>query len=296
MNRSILLFAAFLAGFPATSSGQDEGQLVGHFKAVYQNWRAAMIRKDAAMWKQLTSNATQIKVRNRIWSSRQKFPEAVFNVPMTSPSLDNLEAMSVRLKGPTAKATYFGKIDFGVGGDPSKNLFVISYVREANGWKYDKAEFVTLGALPEVRKELEAGNKEFLKGKDFEPDGKIEPAPIAIRGPVKYVTEAYVYGPGREIRLLVNGISSHLFQNTKRADLVIGGSKDGLNEVQFAIKDIPGGDPKAPMTIRIYLGSPKLEKPIKALEYQITDGSKPEETGTLNYTVTPEMARKLAGR
>ena len=67
---------------------------------------------------------------------------------------------------------------------------------------------------------------------------------FSIRGPAKYIAKAYVYCPGREVRLLVNNISSHLFQNTKRAEVVIGGAKDGVNEMQFSIKDIEGGDPE----------------------------------------------------
>lgn len=297
MVRFILVFGMLVLVFPGAASAQSDAQLVGHLKGIYQSWQAAMVRKDAATWRRLTSTRRQISVRNRVWSERRRFPDAIFMAPLKPPSINNLKAMSVRLNGNTAKVTYFGKVDFGVGGAPTENLYVISYVKEQNGWKYDGGEFVKLDVLPDVRKQLKAGDKSFLKSEDFFPDGVVRPAPMAIRGPAKYIAKAYVYCPGREVKLLVNSVSSHLFQNTKRADVVIGGAKDGLNEVQFAIKDIPGGDPKAPMTIRIYLMSlVEGTKPLKPLEYQITDGRKPKSSGTLNFTLTPEMGRKLNGR
>ncbi|MGC6458170.1 MAG: hypothetical protein ACON4R_07345 [Akkermansiaceae bacterium] len=297
MNRLILLLGMLALALSSLAPAQSDARLVGHLKSIYQSWQAAMVRKDAATWKRLTSMRRQVSVRNRLWSERRRFPDAIFEAQMKPPIINNLKAMSVRINGNTAKATYFGKVDFGVGGAPSENLYVISYVKEGRAWKYDGGEFVKLDALPDVRKQLLSGDKTFLKSKDFLPDGVIKPAPIAIRGPAKYIAKAYVYCPGREVKLLINSVSSHLFQNTKRADVVIGGARDGLNEVQFSIKDIPGGDSKAPMTIRIYLMSlVEGTKPLKPLEYQITDGTKPKGSGTLNFTVTPEIGRKLNGR
>lgn len=297
MKHVFLLLAMLAALLPPGASARTDAELVGHLKKIYQTWRAAMIRKDAVTWRRFTSNTRQIKLRNRILSERRQFPGAVFETPMAPPGIANLKAMSVQVNGPTAKATYFGKVDFGIGGEPTDNLFVISYVREASGWKYHAGEFVKLDALPDVRKELQAGNKEFLKGQDFRPDGKVEKPKVVLKNPAKYIAKAYVFCPGREVRLLVNNLSSHLFQNTKRAEVVIGGARDGRNEVQFAIKSIEGGDPEDPITVRIYLMSEVPgTKPIKALEYQVTDGSQPKSSGTLDFTVDPETAKTLTGR
>jgi len=208
----------------------------------------------------------------------------------------------VRAQGRTAKSTYFGKVDFGIGGEPTDNLFVISYVREGDGWKYHGGEFVNLGALPTVRQQLAAGNKEFLDGEDFFPNGVPEATPFAIRGPVKYIAKAYVFCPGREVKLLINRKSRHIFQNTKRADVVVGGAIDGMNELQFSIKDLPGGNAKAPISIRVYLMSEvNGVKPLKPLEYQINEEQaegeeRPKGSGTLNFNLSPEMVKKLKGR
>lgn len=302
MKRLILVLGLLAMAVPAHGQAANGAQTVAELRNVYNNWRAAMVRKDAGLWKRYTSATKQIKVRNRLWSERRPFPQAVFASPIAPPDISKLQAMRVRAQGRAAKATYFGKVDFGVGGEPGDNLFVISYIQEGAGWKYHGGEYVNLGALPAVRKQLAAGDKKFLDGKDFFPDGVPEAAPFAIRGPVKYIAKAYVYCPGREVKLLINNKSRHTFQNTKRADVIIGGALDGLNQMQFSVKDIPGGNPKAPMTIRIYLMSEvNGVKPLKPLEYQIDEeqakaGIKPKASGTLNFNLGPDMAKKLKGR
>jgi hypothetical protein len=104
------------------------------------------------------------------------------------------------------------------------------------------------------------------------------------------------------VKLLINRKSRHIFQNTKRADVVVGGAIDGMNELQFSIKDLPGGDAKAPISIRVYLMSEvNGVKPLKLLEYQIDEEQakreeKPKGSGTLNFNLSPEMVKKLKGR
>jgi hypothetical protein len=282
------------------SSGQvpiakNDAKLVQHLRQVYSGWRAAVIQKDAASWQRFTATNQLTSIKNRLWSERRRFPEAFFaGLPAIPPDLATLKVLRLRVKGPTVKAVYFGKVDFGVGGKPSENILTISYVQERSGWKYNGSQFVNLSALPDVRKEILAGNFKYVDQPDFQPTGKTEKPPIALRGPVKYIAKAYVFCPGREVKLLVNKISPHTYQNTKRADVILGGASDGNNEVQFTVKDIPGGDPKAPMTIRIYLMSEiQGQKPIKALEYQVIDGQDLEKSGIKRFVLTPNIAKKL---
>lgn len=302
MKRLILIVGVLAIAASAHAQTLNGAETTAELRNVYNNWRASMVRKDARLWKRYTSTTKQIKVRNRIWSERRPFPQTVFASPIAPPDIEKLQAMRVRAQGRTAKATYFGKVDFGIGGDPTDNLFVISYVREGDGWKYHGGEFVNLGALPVVRQQLAAGNKEFLDGEDFFPSGVPEVAPFSIRGPVKYIAKAYVFCPGREVKLLINRKSRHTFQNTKRADVIVGGAIDGMNELQFSIKDLPGGDAQAPISIRVYLMSEvNGVKPLKPLEYQIDEAqakgeTKPKASGTLNFNLGPEMVKKLKGR
>ena len=294
MKRLILLMALAFSSLQANGQTMNDKQLVVHLQRVYNTWRDAMVRKNAKTWQQYTSTNRIINVRNRIWSERNPFPEAVFALPVAPPDITTLKPLRVRVKERTAKAIYYGKVDFGVEGQPTNNVFVVSYVQEGTTWKYDGGEFVKLDLIPEVRTEIGAGDLKFFDQADFHPNGIVPPRPVAIRGPAKYIAKAYVFCPGREVKVTVNKISTHLFQNDKRAEIIVGGARDGQNQVEFSIKDIPGGDPKAAITIRVYLMSEIAGvQPIKIAQYQLEGDAKPKASGNLNFNLTPDVAAKL---
>ena len=291
MNRLIftfLLISATLAG------GQEN--LRPTLETTYSAWRESMIRRDPAAWQRVTAEHRRVEVRNRIVSEKQPFPATVFNLPAPPPSIQGLQFLEAKKNGATAKASYFGKIDFGVGGEPTDNLLVLSFVQGRGGWLYDRADFVNLAALPVVRKELKEGNLKYLKETpEAQPSGQVPPTPIAAQ-PAKYVAKVYVFSPGREVQVQINKISHHRFANAKEAEVVIGGAVDGSNEVQFTVKKLAGGTGKEVMTIRVYLMSESAgEKPIKAFEYQIAAGEKPEPVATKVFNVDAATVAKLAG-
>ena len=136
-----------------------------------------------------------------------------------------------------------------MGGDPTENLLVLSFVKGGGGWLYDRADFVNLAALPAVRKELAAGNLKYLKETpEAQPSGtRFPPTPISAQ-PAKYMAKVYVFCPGREVKVQINKISRHRFANAKEAEIVIGGAVDGPNEVQYSVKKLEGGTGKEVMT------------------------------------------------
>jgi len=208
-----------------------------------------------------------------------------------------LKFLDAKQNGPTAKASYFGKIDFGIGGDPSDNLLVLSFVRGSGGWLYDRADFVNLTGLPEVRKELAAGDLKYLKETpEAQPSGEMPITPISAN-PAKYVAKVYVFCPGREVQLQVNKISRHRFANAKEAEVVIGGALDGPNEIQYSIKKLEGATGKEVMTIRVYLMSTVPgAKPVKTFEYQIAAGEAPKPYGTGTFVVDAATVAKVSGK
>lgn len=297
MKRLILMVAVVFSGIQTEARAMSDKELVTHLHQVYNTWRGAMIRNKTKVWQNYTSPQRVINIRNRIWSERRPFPQAVFDAPVAPPDITKLKALRVRVKGATAKAIYFGKVDFGVGGAPTDNVFVISYLRGTNTWQYHGGEFVKLDLIPEVKKQIQSGDYKYFDQADFHPNGIVPPMPKAITGPAKYIAKAYVFCPGREVNLTVNGFSKHLFQNDKRAEVVIGGARDGQNTVNYTIKDIPGGDPKSPITIRIYLMSEVPgTQPTKIVQYQVENGSRPNASGVLSFNVTPAVAAKLRRR
>lgn len=265
-------------------------------REVYDYWRNAMVSKNYREWKLITATHRQTAIQNRILSSRGRFPQDVFNLPGSPPSLEGLKLLRARSRGVTAKLVFFGKVDFGVGGEPTDNLWVTSYVYEGKGWKYDSAEFVSLSALKDVRKQLKSGQLDYVDGEAFLPDGKRPVKQVAV-GQAKYIAKVYTYCPGREVRVTVNKISRHQFQNDTASEVVIGGARDGMNQIRFWIKDLPGYQGDDPITVRVYLFS-QIEgvKPIKVYQYQTAKGEKPKLTGSAMFNVGADEVRHIMGQ
>ncbi len=281
---------------PVRAQGPDPA-LSRALQTVYLQWRTAMIQKNLAGWRAVTASHRQIAIRNRILSERRNFVATLFNLPVAPPDTRKLKLLDIKVKGVTANAYFFGPVDFGVeGAQPPDNLLVLSFAQERGGWKYDTADYVNLAAIPNARKELAAGRLTALDRPEFAPKGEVERPMVALRGPAKYITKVYVYCPGREVQVSVNKVSRHLFQNAKEAEIVIGGAKDGRNELQFGIKTLPGGQDSEPMTIRIYLLSEvQGVKPIKIFQYQVEEKGKVKPYGTEFFNVTPDIVKRLRG-
>ncbi len=291
MNR--LIFAFFLIG---ASLAAGQGDLRPALETTYNTWRESMIRKDFSLWQRVTAEHRRVDIKNRIISEKQPFPQSVFNLPAAPPTLQGLKFLEAKQNGATAKASYFGKVNFGIA-EPSDNLLVLSFTRGNGGWLYDRADFVNLIALPTVRKELAAGDLKYLKETpEAQPTGEVPTVPMAARPP-KYVAKVYVFSPGREVRVQINKISQHRFANVTEAEVVIGGASDGVNEVQFATKKLEGGTGKEAMTIRVYLRSEVAGvDPIKVYQYQVAEGEAVKPFATETFKVDAAMAAKITGR
>lgn len=292
MKRLILAF--FLVSLSLTAAQED---LRPALESTYNTWRESILRRDVNLWLRITAEHRKMEVKNRLLSEKVPFPAGVFMLPAPPPSISGLKFLEATQNGPTAKASYFGKIDFGIGGKPTDNLLVLSFVRGAGVWLYDKADFVNLVELPGVEKELAAGNLKYLKETpETQPSGKVPPTPIAAR-PAKYVAKVYVFCPGREVRVQINKISQHRFANAKEAEVVIGGAVDGPNEVQFSTKKLPGGTGKEVLTIRVYLRS-EIEgvSPLKVYQYQVNEGEVAKPFGSDRFNLDAATAAKIMKR
>src|SRR5690606_11134635 len=120
-RQAIVLIAAALSSgaFANESPATDLGK---HLTAIYSAWRNAMVRGDVSAWQRLTAPHRQMEVRNRLLSEKRPFPASVFKLPAPPPTLDGLKLIHVSQRGATAKAAWFGKVDFGFGGEPSQNV------------------------------------------------------------------------------------------------------------------------------------------------------------------------------
>ena len=266
-------------------------------EANYNAWRQAIVNKDFGTWDRVTASNRKVEVRNLIYSEKRPFPASIFAIPAVPPALGGLKFLEATQSGPTAKASYFGKVDFEVDGTPTDNLLVLSFIREGNTWLYARADFVNRGGLPAVRRELETGDLSYLKETpEARASGQLPPPAIPVN-PAKYIAKVYVFSPGREVHVQINKVSRHRFANAKDAQIVIGGAKDGPNEVQFSVKKLEGGKGNEAMTIRVYLLSEvQGVKPVKAFEYQLQEGEQPKEFGTQVFNVDEMMVRQISGK
>jgi hypothetical protein len=273
-------------------AAQDQMQPV--LENVYNNWRRAMVTKNARLWSEHTSRRRQVEVRNRLFSERSNFPQALFNLPVAPPDLRNLTPVRLKRRGPTAKMVYFGKVDFGVGGEPTENLFVVSFVQE-DGWKYDNADFINLAALPDVRVSIAKGDYSVLEKPEFTPTGAMpDMPPVVLQGKVPFIAKAYAFCPGRQVTIQVNRRSRHQFANTQASEVVVGGAQPGENTVEFKVTSLPGGTGNEPLTVRVYLMSEKPGVKIPAVfEYTVPEGGDVKSKGQGTFTLSQDLAQKL---
>ena len=135
-----------------------------------------------------------------------------------------------------------------------------------------------------------------MDGSAFIPDGK-KPAPVIAVGRAKYIAKVYTFCPGREVQVSVNSRSKHRFQNTQQSEVVIGGGRDGVNDIWFSIKDLPDYKGDDPLTLRVYVFS-QVEgvKPVKVFQYQVKKGEKPKANGNAKFMIDAATAAKILGR
>ena len=275
----------------------QDAQLRKDLETTYNSWRTSIQTKNPMDWRKVTAQHRQIAVKNRLLSEKKNFPVDIFDLPALPPSITGLKHLASKRSGPTAKSYYYGKIDFGIGGNPAENLLVISYVGAQGAWKYDQMKYVNLAVIPDVKEQLAKGDIQYItKNKELLPSGQVPPMPVEVQK-ADYIAKVYAYCPGREVQVQINGTSRHLFQDAQEAQLVIGGAKNGQNHIQYAIKNLIEEDFKDPMTLRVYLMSEvQGVKPIKIFEYLVPEGKKPEGFGKGSFLVDGSIRAKLMGR
>jgi len=271
-------------------------QLQNDLAHSYQQWRDSMILGDFNQWSASTAKHRKVAIKNRIMSEKRPFPQSLFLIPTPPPSIEGLKCLASRQQGATALAIYFGKVDFGVGGSPQDNLLLLSFLHQNGGWKYDTADYLSLAALPDVRKQLKEGNLDYISHKDFYPSGVSPRIPLEVP-PAKWIAKVFVFSPGREVRVSVNGNSRHRFQDNKAAEVVIGGAVDRGNQIQFTTKSLEGSSGKEPLRISVFLMSqvPGVN-PVNIYEYKVEEGGEVTALGKGTFDVSPANAAHLLGK
>ena len=143
--RSILTMACCAAALLAPASAAPrpgDAKLRDDLDVAYNTWRLHLLRGNYDGWRATTSAYRQVKVRNLAVSEKRPFPASLFRQPMAPPALAPLMYVGSVVDGPTAAATYYGKVDLGLGQEPTdSNALVLLFTHENGKWKYDQARF-----------------------------------------------------------------------------------------------------------------------------------------------------------
>lgn len=261
---------------------------------IYNTWRVAMMSGNEASWRNATTRSRQVKVRNLIISQKGKFPQDIFRDQPAPPALENFVYVGA-LAGPTNRtlaATYLGSLQLGEKGKPAMNAYVLEFVHEEGKWRYDQSRFFNLSRLPQVEKRLRAGDVAVLQEQDgFHPYTEAPAVPPSCPYP-QLIGKVFVDAQGRQIEMRINGISLHDFSDERRADVISGGLKRGVNTVSYTIRTSDIGV-KAAMAIGLFV-MPETpgNKPVCVFDHIIDPGDA-ANGGTFSFSVTNEMIASM---
>ncbi len=290
---SVLCSAVCFAASTFAAPTPNQAQLKNDLETVYNTWRQHMIRENYDGWQKTTAAYRKVKVRNLAVSEKRPWPQSLFNQQISPPSLLPLRYIGTVVKGPTAAATYFGKVDWGIGGAPSENAYVLLFTNERGEWKYDQARFFNLAQLPKVRERLRNHDTSVLEEQDgFQPLGTVPPVPVVCPVP-QYIGKIFVDCPGRTVKARINNVSDHVFEDARMAEVISGGLRNGVNTIDLSISPAPGGKP-GPLAVMVYV-MPETVGNFPGLAYSYTVPA--DQTGTsgpTTFTITPDTIRHMA--
>ena len=149
--RSIFSLACCAAALlsPASAAPRPgDAKLRDDLDVAYNTWRLHLLRGNYDGWRATTSAYRQVKVRNLAVSEKRPFPASLFRQPMAPPALAPLMYVGSVVNGPTAAATYYGKVDLGLGQEPTDSPWCCcSPMKTANG-NMTRRAFSTSPACP----------------------------------------------------------------------------------------------------------------------------------------------------
>lgn len=302
MTAAVWMGGVSAAQQPAAPSAQatptfnvpDQNQARTIADTIYNTWRVAMMRGNENAWRNTTTQSRQVKVRNLIVSQKGKFPLDVFRDQPAPPALENFVYVGA-LAGPTNRtlaATYMGKVQLGEKGKAEMNALVLEFVHENGRWRYDQSRFFNLSKLPKVVSRLKKRDLSVLQEQDgFHPYTDLPKAPPTCPYP-QLIGKVFVDAQGREIDMRINGISLHDFADERRADVVSGGLKRGLNTISYTIRTTDA-KVKPAMAIGLFV-MPETpgNKPVCVFDH-IIDAGDDARGGTFSFTVTNDMIASM---
>ncbi|HCN29488.1 MAG TPA: hypothetical protein DIT64_12210 [Verrucomicrobiales bacterium] len=288
----LLIPACILVLCPAAVA--QDAALASQLARAYGAWRAAMQSGDAKAWAAAITMHRQVTTRNLIVSQRKNWPAAVFEVPLDPPDISSLRLLEADAVGETAHLLFFGRVDMGGGpGVIPESVLMLKFFNERGTWKFDSSKLLRLDDQPEIAQQIKAGGRlDFLDYPEFTPPGKSPPVP-KICGIPDHVTGCTFQSLGYQTRMIINGHDYPVMTDHAEKIFVIGGLKNGANEIILEVKpvEIPPEGIRLLQLDFFVLAGKEGRQPVRVFHYEKND---PNLTGTqrLTLTITPEILSK----
>ncbi|HEY1084765.1 MAG TPA: hypothetical protein VGE29_21045 [Prosthecobacter sp.] len=293
-----VLFSALVlctAVWQSQALAQDDAGLRPKLERAYGLWRNAILSQDAGAWANSITRYRQVVTRNLIVSQKQSFPQAVFAVPLDPPDISSLRLLEAQAVGETAHLLYFGKVDLG-GGDPAKipdGVLMLKFFNERGGWKFDSSKVLKLLDDPTLLEQLKGGGKmEFLDYPEFTPPG-VAPSVPALCDKPENMAGCTLQSFGYEAKMKINGFDYPVMQDRAEKMFVIGGLKDGANEVTLQLKptDLPKGEERLLQLDFFVLTGQPGKQPVRVFHYE-TKADAVDSLLKLPVVITPDVLEK----
>lgn len=274
MSTFLRLLWVFCLLAPTYVLAQDS-TLRPRLENAYQQWRSAVTRQDAHAWAASITRYRQVVTRNLIVSQKQPFPSAVFAVPLDPPDISSLKLLEAQAVGDTAHLLYFGKVN--MGGDADKipdAVLMLKFFKEPAGWKFDSTKLLRLTEQPELATQIRNGGKlDFLDWPQFTPPGKTPAVPALCDVPDN-VAGCTLQSYGYETRMVINGFDYPAMQDHAEKIFVIGGLKNGANNLTLEVKptEVPAGEERL-LQIDFFVLRGKGKDPVRVFHYETKEAS-----------------------
>ncbi|WP_133794314.1 hypothetical protein [Prosthecobacter fusiformis] len=261
--------------FHSSLSAQDPALRVNLDRA-YEQWRAAILAQDARAWAAAITQYRQVVTRNLIVSQRQPFPQAVFAVPLDPPEISGLRLLEAQAVGETAHLLYFGKVN--MGGDPGQipeSVLMLKFFYERGAWRFDSSKILKILEQPEIVQQIKSGGRlEFLDYPEFTPPGTAPTVP-PLCGIPENMAGCTLQSYGYETKMRINGFDCPVMADHAEKFFVIGGLKNGANDVTLTVKptDIPAGEERLLQVDFFVLAGKAQKAPVRVFHYESKDAA-----------------------
>lgn len=224
---------------PAEKPTQTQPQdLRKKLESVWSAYREAHRHGDKALYKKTCSAYRCGTLINTLAAVREELtPEDLIFFYDRMPDLATLKFVELKENGPTAGLIYVDENQNKPDPDlpPPKRFLFIKFVQEAWDWTVDGIHSTSM-----PKHQIDGSETQFnyaLLPEELALDGKVRPAPKAVRKPKKRVVKGAldISSYGYKTKASINGFDQGKAENTDYSGAITGGLKKGVNKIEIVI-------------------------------------------------------------